>query len=147
MKTPYLNRCKLMTLGVVVITVMVRLIYGAVETPAAEHHPTDLNLAPEQRALHAFGDRLSDLEKQCDNLNRKTLITNSEFNSARLVGDDLSRQVEQVQQTVRSVVSKLKSAGLWNTFDAALIDKVKDEKARSLLRDNGGPRQVLEDSQ
>ena len=107
---------------------------------------TSLDIASEHRSLQSFDVTLAKLETTCADLSKKASIATLELASAKSQADDVKRRVSEVQQTIRSIIDKLKAAGEWDGLDAKLLAKITNQRVRSLLRDNGGPRRILEDA-
>jgi hypothetical protein len=107
---------------------------------------TSLDIASEHRALQSFDVTLAKLETTCADLSKKPSIATVEFASAKSQADDVKSRVSEVQQAIRSTIDKLKAAGAWDGLDAKLLAKITNERVRSLLRDNGGPKRILEDA-
>ena len=137
---------KAIAITAVAVLMLVQGIFMSAGARATTAALADANLTAESQALKSFDDSLTKLETTCADLGKKASITGVEFASAKLQGDNLKSRVSQVRQTIRSIIDKLKAAGEWDGLDAKLLTKITNERVRSLLRDNGGAKKILEDA-
>ena len=112
--------------------------------PAIIAAPGSVDVTAEARTLDSFGDALSDFDKKCAELDKKTILTRTEFDRVKASGDDLNGRLSQVRQAFESVKRKLIAAKEWDTFDAIALETIKYEPLRAFLRKEGGARHVLE---
>src|SRR6266566_5292236 len=69
----------------------------------------NLDLGSEIQTLRGNTDALRAIEKQLTELHNKSSLTDSEFSSLTLKGNDVKRRLSGNQQAVRSVIEKLKT--------------------------------------
>ncbi|MEW6208277.1 MAG: hypothetical protein AB1631_07910 [Acidobacteriota bacterium] len=103
------------------------------------------NFAAEGQALESFSDDLSAYIEQENNLRKKTTLTKADLAALRASGEGLKRRFSTVQQNLRSLISKLKSARRWDNLDQEVIAGIKDAEFRRLLEGEGGTRRIWED--
>src|SRR5438270_9428801 len=104
----------------------------------------DADFSTEARTLDSFGDALFKYEQRCAELDKKSALTRTEFESVKSSADDLNSRVSQVQGALQAIIEKLKRANQWDDFDAVALQKIRDGSSRAFLREEGGAKRVLE---
>ena len=101
------------------------------------------NLASETQVVDSFAADLITYQKDCATLNRKASVLINEVEPLQRKSDALKRRLFDVQNAIRSVVTKLKAANKWNDLDADLLAHATDPRARALLA-QGSSKEILE---
>lgn len=117
----------------------------ATSSPAATNTLPDVNINSELQTLNSFGDDLVRFEKKRAGLIRRSSVSDTEFTSVKNDHDALRRRVSQLPNAIRSIIQKLKASGRWDTFDADLLARTKDEKFKASVAGFGGARRLFED--
>jgi hypothetical protein len=112
--------------------------------PRASAASTGANLSTETRALIAYGNELFEHDVKVEQLTKKATLTAAEVDAVNTKAADLKRRLPQIQQTFRSIIDKLKAANEFNNFDSIVFARIKDERKKASLREDGGPKRRLE---
>ena len=112
--------------------------------PLASAASTEANLRSETRALIAYGNELFDHDVRVEELGQKATLTKAEVDSVNTKAADLKTRLPQIQQTFRTIIDKLKAANQFNDFDSIVLARVRDERKKTFLREDGGPKRRLE---
>ncbi len=140
----FTNRLRPAALALVAALVLPGLFLGVNAHPAASAAQNP-NFSTEAQALESFGNALAAYIEQENGLRKKATLTRAELAALRAKGDDLKRRLASVQQTFRSFTKKLQDYGRWQNIDNEIFARIKDAQLQSLLKSEGGPKQIWTD--
>ncbi|MEW6211902.1 MAG: hypothetical protein AB1631_26335 [Acidobacteriota bacterium] len=106
----------------------------------------DINLSAEEQTIASFDNLLNRFDRSGSDLDRKAAVTRIEFNSVKAQADEIKKQIPQMQQAIRSLISRLDSARLFASVEAKLAAAIRNENVKSSIRAQGGLRRILEQS-
>ncbi len=104
----------------------------------------DINLSAEEQTISSFDNLLSNFDKNVSDLGKKAAVTRVEFNSAKAQADEIKKQIPQMQQAIRSLISRLDSAKLFASAEAKIVAAIRNESVKSSIRAQGGVKRILE---
>lgn len=136
---------RLVAIAIAAATILVQSLFTYTSARALPGAAADVDITSEKRSVDAFGADLTALLAKCKDLAKKQSITASELNSAKATASGLKSRVSQAQQAFRSVVDKLKAAGLWDNLDS-ILPQITDAKAKRIIAENGGSQRILEEA-
>jgi hypothetical protein len=106
----------------------------------------NINLDSEIRVLDGFVDDWLKVHKQQIALSKKSSITNNEFTVFKSSSEGLQNRCSEFQTAIRNTIKKLKDANRWDGLDDDVTSRLSNERLKTILRDGGGARRLLEDA-
>jgi hypothetical protein len=92
----------------------------------------------ETQTINKYCENLITFLKRVDELERRTSVSNAEVAEVTQTASALKKRAPEVAQSVESMIKKLKAAGLWSNLNTLIRTKIKNDRALSLLTQNGG---------
>lgn len=136
------SRSHFFTCALLLVTLSASVAFAF--NPRVSAVAVEANLSTEIRTLITFGNELFEHDVKLEQLTKKATLTGAEVDAAGLKAADLKRRLPQIQQTFRAIIDKLKAANEFNNFDAIVFARIKDERKKASLREDGGPKRRLE---
>lgn len=95
------------------------------------------DIRSEVRVLDAFVVDLSRFDKRCVELGKQSSLTQSDFDSQQRTAEDLRRRVATVQNSLQSIVRKLKASGEFDRLDDIIVTNIIDGSSNTFFRREG----------
>ena len=105
---------------------------------ARDSHPavafTDPDLSNEARTVETYAIDLFKFDKKCAELMKRPSASLVEIDPLQRIADDLRGRLPGVQNALREIVRKLKSANQWDDLDAKVLARITDAKSQTRFR-------------
>jgi chaperonin cofactor prefoldin len=140
------NGRKLSVICALVATIFAQCLQTSVAVTPITPKPaaTKVDLNSEVRTLDNFGSDLFKLDKKSGELGRKNALTRAEFDSLQTSADDLKRRLSELQNALRSIITKLKDAGEWDDIDSRVAATISDGAILTRFRQTSFKRELEE---
>ncbi len=92
------------------------------------------DIRSEIRVLDAYVTELGRFDRQCADLGKREFVTQIDIDAQQRIADDLRRRVSGIQNSLQTIVRKLKDSGEYDNLDQLILAKVTDGTSNTFFR-------------